>query len=111
MIPPIEHGTVKSSIAQESHSTLPQWAAVVAAWSIPAQSHVIPYNRSVFINFHSVSSGNALFQCAGGSAKHGSPLRPVSFAVVMDRLADEVRQESPKTTRVADVTEIAGERE
>lgn len=38
-----------------------------------------------------------------------SPLSPISFALVMDRLTDEVRLESPQTIMVVDVIGIGGE--
>ena len=37
---------------------------------------------------------------------HGSALIPFLFAVVMDRLTDEVRQESPRTMFFADDTVV-----
>lgn len=38
-----------------------------------------------------------------------SPLSPISFALVIDRLTYEVRQESPSTIMVVDVIVIGGE--
>lgn len=39
-------------------------------------------------------------------AQQGSPLSPISFVLMMDRLTDEVRQESLSSVMVVDVIVI-----